>query len=305
MQRLPDFTAWAIFAKVAERGAFAAAAGELGLSKGTVSKAVARLEAHLGRALFHRSTRRLALTEAGREALVGAARILAAGQEAEGRALAGGTTMRGTIRLAAPMSFGVGHVAPLLPGFLKAHLEVAIDLHLSDAPVDLVGEGFDMALRIAALEESRLRARRLCQVRRHLVASPAYLTQHGRPTQPSDLERHVCLGYANLPNPDRWRFRHLDGAEVWVAPQGPLRANNAEALAMAVKAGLGLALQPEFLIWEDLLTGSLEAVMPDWSPPGIALHVLTPPSSLQPPHIEALGAYLARHLGKAPWAIAD
>ncbi|SNB75452.1 transcriptional regulator, LysR family [Arboricoccus pini] len=302
MQRLPDFTAWAIFAKVAERSSFAGAASELGLSKGTVSKAVTRLEAHLGRPLFHRSTRRLALTETGREALAGAARILAAGQEAE--ATTSGKTMRGTIRLAVPMSFGIGHVAPLLPAFLREHPEIAIDLHLSDAQVDLIGEGYDMALRIAALSDSRLRARRLCQVRRHLVASPAYLARHGRPLHPRDLERHVCLSYANLPNPDRWRFTHLDGAEISIAPSGPLRANNAEALAVAVKEGLGLALQPEFLIWEDLLTGTLETVMPDWSPPGIALHVLTPPSSPRPPHVEALSTYLALHLGKSPWAIA-
>jgi DNA-binding transcriptional LysR family regulator len=300
--RLPDFEAWAVFAKVVEVGSFGRAAEDLGLSKGTVSKAVGRLEARIGARLFNRTSRKLALTEAGHAAKASAARILAEGEAAEALAIAGAAEPRGLVRLAAPMTFGVMHVAPLLPDFLRQHPAVSVDLHLSDAVVDLVGGGFDIGLRIAALPDSSLRARRLCAIRRSLVATPAYLDRHGRPNHPDDLARHACLGYAYLPTPDRWRFIDDSGAEAVIVPGGPLRANNAEALAPALRAGLGLALQPDFMIWDDLEAGRLERVLPGWSPPPIALHLVTPPGDPRPARITALIGYLGQRLAQAPWA---
>lgn len=300
--RLPDFEAWAVFAKVVEVGSFGRAAEDLGLSKGTVSKAVGRLEARIGARLFNRTSRKLALTEAGHAAKASAARILAEGEAAEALAIAGAAEPRGLVRLAAPMTFGVMHVAPLLPDFLRQHPAVSVDLHLSDAVVDLVGGGFDIGLRIAALPDSSLRARRLCAIRRSLVATPAYLDRHGRPDHPDDLARHACLGYAYLPTPDRWRFIDDSGAEAVIVPGGPLRANNAEALAPALRAGLGLALQPDFMIWDDLEAGRLERVLPGWSPPPIALHLVTPPGDPRPARITALIGYLGQRLAQAPWA---
>ena len=303
--RLPDFEAWAIFAKVVEAGSFGRAASELGLSNATVSKAVSRLEARIGARLFHRTSRKLALTEAGRAAKDAAARILAEGEAAEAEALAGASEPQGLVRLAVPMSFGLLHVTPQLPDFLTRYPAVSIDLHLSDDVVDLIGGGFDIGLRIAALPDSSLRARKLCAVRRSLVATLSYLERHGRPAHPDDLVRHACLGYAYLPTFDRWRFTDQAGTEASIVPKGPMRANNAEALAPALRAGLGLAVQPDFMIWDDLKAGTLERVLPDWTLPPIALHLVMPPGELRPARVTVLIAYLAQVLSSASWASAD
>jgi DNA-binding transcriptional LysR family regulator len=296
MSKLPDLEGLAIFAKVVELRSFAGAAEELGLSKATVSKAVTRLETRLGARLFNRTSRRLALTDAGQSLVEPATRVLVQGEEAENAALAQSAAPRGLVRLAAPMSFGLSDVAPALPRFLEAYPDVSVDLHLSDATIDLVGMGFDAALRIAALPDSSLVARRLRSVKRYVVAAPSYLARRGRPTHPGHLAEHSCLGYAYLPTPDTWRFVNAAGEEASIRPAGPLRVNNADALMPALIAGQGLAVMPDFIARDALADGRLEPVMPDWSPPPIALHLVMPPGGPRPARVEALTAFLAEAL---------
>jgi len=295
--RLPDLEAWAIFAAVAEHNSFSAAADAIGLSKATVSKAITRLEEQIGQSLFHRTSRRLALTEAGKP-LAAHAEAQAA-EEAARDALSAPT---GRVRLAAPMSFGVRNVAPLLAEFLAAHPGIEIDLHLSDARVDIVAEGFDVALRIGDLPDSSLRGRRLCDIRTHLVAAPAYLAAHGTPAHPSELARHRVLGYSNVLAP--WRFQHVDGSDVAIRPQGPLIANSGEALIPTLVAGLGIARLPGFIVGPHIGSGAVVTILPDWSAAPIGLHLLTPPSALRPARVEALIAFLSGRL-RDPCAEAD
>jgi DNA-binding transcriptional LysR family regulator len=299
MSKLPDLEGLAIFAKVVELRSFAGAAAELGLSKATVSKAIGRVERRLGARLFNRTSRRLALTDAGRVLAERAARILAEGEAAESEALAQSATPRGLVRLAAPMSFGLIEVAPILPDFLTQFPEVAVELHLSDATVDLIGAGFDAALRIAALPDSSLLARRLCTVSRFLVAAPRYLQSRGRPTHPAHLADHACLCYANLPSPEIWRFVNAAGEEAAVHATGPLRANNGDALTPALIAGLGLAVLPEFIVGPALADGRLEAVMTEWSLPPVGLHLVMPPGEPRPARVTALADFLARRLARS------
>ncbi len=296
MSNLPDLEGLAIFAKVAERRSFARAADELALSKATVSKAVSRLEQRLGARLFNRTSRRLALTDLGRGLAQRAATLLADAEAVEADALAQSATPRGVTRLAAPMSFGLRKIAPILPQFLALYPDVSIDLHLSDAVVDLIGEGFDAALRIGILPDSSLRARRLRPVRRMVVGAPTYFERRGRPSHPAHLAEHICLGYAYLATPDVWRFSNAAGEAVSVRPAGPLRANNADALMPALLAGLGIAVQPDFVVAEALADGELEAVMSDWSMADSFLHLLTPPGDPRPARVEVLVEFLARRL---------
>ncbi len=299
MSKLPDLEGLAIFAKVVETRSFAGAATELGLSKATVSKAISRVEARLGARLFNRTSRRFALTDAGRQLSERAARILAEGEAAENEALAQSATPRGLVRLAVPMSFGLTRVAPLLPEFLAAYPEISVDLHLSDATVDLVGDGFDAALRIAVLPDSSLVARRLCGVARYTVAAPPYLERHGRPSHPLDLATHRCLGYAYLATPDVWHFTNAAGEQASVRPGGPLRANNGDALMPALLAGIGIAVLPDFIVREALADGRLEAILTDWSLPQGALHLVMPSAGPRPARVEALVAFLTRHLSRS------
>ncbi|MBY8826047.1 LysR family transcriptional regulator [Sphingomonas colocasiae] len=297
--RLPDFEAWAMFAAVVEHRSFTAAADALGVSKATVSKAVTRLETSLGTALFHRTSRRLSLTESGKPLAEHARRILLEAEAAEEAARDGATALSGAIRLAAPMTFGLMHVAPAIADFLAEHPGISIDLHFSDEKIDIIEMGFDMALRIAALPDSSMRARRLGDVHAHVVAAPAYLERRGTPTHPAQLAEHECLIYTNLAPPDVWRFRNAAREEAIVRLKGPIRTNSGEAMVPALCAGLGIAVLPGFIVDRHIAEGRLVTILQEWTRQDpVGLHLLSPPGSHRPARVERLIDFLSQRFRK-------
>jgi DNA-binding transcriptional LysR family regulator len=296
--KLPDLEGLAIFAKVVELRSFARTAEELQLSKATVSKAVGRLEEKLRARLFNRTSRRLALTHAGQQLAERAAAVLAQGEAAESEVFSQSVRARGLVRLAAPMTFGVLHLAPLLPAFFRAYPEVSIDLHLSDAVADIIGDGFDAAIRIAALPDSSLVARKLCAMPLYLVGAPSYLEAHGRPKHPHELSRYVGFRYSYQLTKDIWHFRKKSGEVATVHPAGPLRVNNGYAMLPCLVAGLGLGVLPEFIARAALAARELEIVLPEWSLPESAMYWVTPPSGVKTKRIDVLADYLTRQFAR-------
>lgn len=286
-----------MFAAVVEHRSFTDAAKALSISKATVSKAVTRLEQHLDTSLFNRTSRRLALTESGKRLADHAARILAEGRQAEEAARDETAELSGTVKLGAPMTFGLLRIAPLIAQFTKLHPLVDVDLHLSDARIDLVEMGLDATIRIADMPDSSLRARRLADVNMHVVASPAYFAERGRPTHPTDLGGHDCLCYSNAPTPDVWRFSGPGQQNVVVQLRARLMVNSGEAMLPALRLGVGIARLPDFIVGPALASGELEEVLLDWRPPLLGIHLVTPPSRLRPARVEALLDFIARHHG--------
>jgi DNA-binding transcriptional LysR family regulator len=260
---LDRFTGLEVFTRVAAAGSFSAAGRAMGLSQTMVTKHVAALEARLGVKLFHRSTRRLSITEAGRSYLEASERILAELDAADAAVAADRVEPRGLLRLNAPVTFGARQIAPLLAEFAQSHPLVTVELGLNDRLVDLAEEGWDLAIRIGSLSDSSLIARRLAPFRTVVCAAPVYLKARGRPRTVQDLAEHNCLGYtlSRLTGADRWVF----GArgEVTIEVSGNLRANNGDALRAAAIAGQGLIYQPSFVVADELRAGTLVALTLD------------------------------------------
>ncbi|CAO3428963.1 LysR family transcriptional regulator [Azospirillum doebereinerae] len=301
MSKLPDFEGLALFAKVAEERSFAGAARATGLSVATVSRAVSRLEERLGARLFNRTSRRLALTDFGHSLAERATRLYDEAEAAENAVREMSSRPRGLIRLAVPMSFGLRWVAPLLPDFFRLYPDISIDLHLSDAAVDLVGDGFDAALRIAVLPDSSLVARRLCPIAPVVLAAPSYLARHGHPRHPRELNGHHCLGYAYRRRQDIWRFTNGAGEEESVTPSGPLRVTNADALLPMLLEGLAIAELPEFMAAEPLADGRVTAILTDWSLPKGGLYFITPSARTRPAKVGVLADFLIERLSEPAW----
>ena len=298
MSKLPDMEAMAIFAKVVETRGITAAAMDLGLSAPTISKALARLEKRLGSRLFNRTSRRLVLTDAGRGLADRAARLLADAEAAESALIAQSATPRGRVRLGVPMSFGLREVAPILPDFLQRYPAVSVDLHLSDALVDVVGDGFDIVLRIGVLSDSALLSRRLAPVQAVIVAAPSYLDRRGRPVHPAQLADHDCFTYAYQRTHGAWHFASTAGEQVTVRASGRMHVNNGDALLPALLAGLGIATLPAFLVSARLADGGLERILADWESLRPSLYLLTPAPGPRPARVQVLADFLAERLSR-------
>ena len=274
---MDHLTSMAVFARVVEAQSFSSAARALGLSKSAVSKHIGRLEDRLGARLLNRTTRRLSLTEMGEVYYRHCARILREAEEADLEVGRLQDEPRGTLRINAPMSFGVLHLAPCLPGFMEAHPHVRVEVSLDDRFVDVVEEGYDLVVRIGNLADSSLIARKLAESRTMIVATPAYWQTNGRPRHPRDLSRHNCLEYAYLSTRNEWRFRSADGGEtIAVRISGTLNANNGQILCDAALAGAGVARLPAFIIGSDVAAGRLEAVLTEFAPVPVDIYAVYP-----------------------------
>ncbi|MCX5618346.1 LysR family transcriptional regulator [Bombella sp. TMW 2.2543] len=302
--KLPDFEAWGIFAKVAEHGSFSQAAKELQLSPPTVSKAVSRLEESLGVALFSRNSRHMSITQTGQLVLERANRMFLEAELAENEARGGRIQPSGLVRLTVPTTFGLRYVAPLLPAFLEAYPEIDVSISFTDTFVDLVSEGYDLAIRIATLADSALKARKICTVRRLLVASPSYLDRLGRPTHPRELEGKKGFVYMNSPTCGIIRFTEQQTGESHTLSQSArIRADNAEGFLPALEAGLGYGLLPDFMVNDAIRAGRLEEMMPSWQVEDVTLYLVTTATKLRPQRVSMLMDYLVRQFETPSWRL--
>ncbi len=302
MPHLPDFEAWAIFAKVAERGSFSAAAEELGLAKTTVSKAVTRLEERMRTTLLHRTTRQLSLTESGRASLDRALRILNDGEAVEAEILEEAAIPRGLIRLACTGAFGVRTLAPLIPEFLERYPEIELDLQITDTKIDLIADGFDGVIKVGQLADSSMRASRLFSHRLPVVGAPALFDKYGRPEQPEDILKMPIMVYTHVREAQEWRFFHPVHGERLVMVQGSIRMNNGLAAVPVLLEGLAITLQPEVYIWNELQEGRLEEVLKEWTLVPVPVHLVTPPGRARPARLRVLLEFLRENFSKQPWA---
>jgi len=277
-----------VFHTIHEAGSFVAAAGKLDMSTAMVSKYVGALEQELGTRLIQRTTRRLAFTEAGQDYARRAALILAQLEEADAAAMQQSLEARGTLRMAAPLSFGMRYLGRWLAELRQRQPQLKVELELSDRQVDLLEDGFDLALRISTQPlGGGLIARPLGRIPLLLAASPAYLAANGTPQTPQDLASHCCLRYQQGSHPQSWRFWQ-GGQEIAVEVNGALQANNGDVLVQAAIAGMGILYQPQFLLEDALQCGQLQTLLPDYTTRCADIYVVYPARRYLPMKVRVL-----------------
>ena len=299
---MDKLTALRVFHAIAEQGSFVAAAERLAISPAMASKHIGALERELGTRLMQRTTRRLTLTEAGQDYAQRAAIILAQLEEAAAAAMQQGQEARGTLRLAAPLSFGMRHLGPWLEQLQQQHPQLRLELELSDRQVDLVEEGFDLALRISTQPLSGgLIARPLATLDTLVCAAPDYLARHGSPQHPQQLGSHACLRYRQQQSQAVWQFRH-GGEALQVAVSGPLEANNGDVLVDAACAGMGIVYQPRFLLAAALARGQLQPLLPGYQTLQAEVYAVYPARRYLPMKVQVLLQCLQQQLSQPPGA---
>ncbi len=291
------YAAMRTFARVVEAGSFAAAAGQLGISRAQASKLVYRLEDQLGARLLQRTTRHLNLTETGRNYYDRIITVLSDINEAEAEASQQQTEPRGRLRISAPVTFTPSHLVPILAEFLKNHPRIELELELTDRRVELIDEGYDLAIRIGQLQDSSLIARQLAPVHSHVLAAPDYLQRNGVPEHPEDLKQHLCLPYTLSREPDVWRFRH-DGQRVSVRIHGPVHTNHGEALLTFLEQGLGIGILPDFICEQALRKSRLRTLLDAWEPQPIGIHIVYPSRRALPARTRTLIDFLGNQFEK-------
>lgn len=298
MAQLSDI---AVFVQVVDKGSFTAAAEHLALSKSVVSKYVTRLEEHLDVRLLNRTTRRLSLTEAGQILYERSLRALNEIQAAEAEVSKLHDTPRGRLKINVPMSFGIRHIAPALAVFAQRYPELTIDMRLDDRQVDLIEEGFDLAIRIAELPDSSLVARRLSSCRHVVCASPAYLEKHGEPQLPEQLSQHAVLNYQYQASPNQWHFIAPDGRPVSVPVRGVVTMNNSLALLEAAKAGAGILLTPSFVAGEDIKQGNLQPLLTNYRAKELSIYAIYPERRHLLPKVKVFVDFMKDYLDDPPF----
>ncbi|MFH1805134.1 MAG: LysR family transcriptional regulator [Pseudomonadota bacterium] len=281
-----------VFARVVEELSFSGAARKLGMSKSAVSKHVTKLEDNLGIRLLNRTTRRLSLTDAGSTFYLHCARVVEEIEAAEHALSDLRGTPRGTLRISAPLTFGQRYLSGLVTEFMCRYPGLHIDIHLADHLVDLVAEGFDLAIRITRLKDSSLIARKLAPFKTFLVASPDYIAQNGEPTHPADLIHHRTLSYTNISSPNIWEFEGPDGP-VSVRVDPVMSCNNGEFTSTAAIRGIGIAREPEFIIIDALKAGTLVPIMTNYSYPGGGIYAVYPERRHLPTKVRLFIDFLA------------
>jgi len=294
-------TSMAVFKRAVDDGSFAAAARHFGISPEMAGTHVRSLETHLGVRLLNRTTRRLHLTEVGSSYYARCTSILADIDEAEAEASSQQAAPRGLLRIAAPVTFGVRHLAPAISTYLMRYPEVTVEVVVSDRFVNLIEEGIDLAIRIGELQESSLIARRLTAAHLIACAAPAYLHRAGRPAVPRDLTQHACLIYTETSMPTTWRFESADGQNETVNVSGPISSTNAEFIHQLALAGHGVVLAPSFTVGVDIAEGRLTALLTDWRSRSLPIHALYPHRPLLSAKVRSFVDFLAERFGAAEW----
>jgi len=292
-----------VFTTVAAAGSFTEAADRLDMSRAMVSKYVSSLEDHLGTRLLNRTTRRLSLTESGSAYFERCLQIISDVQEAEQEAGNLTSTPRGTLKISMPFAYGLHRLGPLVADYAALHSEVKLDISLSDRYVDLIEEGFDLAVRIGVLPESRLIARKLGVARSVVCASPEYLRQRGSPASPADLAHHACLGYSYTNSGNEWHLKK-DGVEKVIHIAGTIKANNGDMLRLAALNGAGLILQPLFIVDEDLQAGRLVQVLHDYTSNEYGIYAVYPSRKHLSAKVRTFVDFLVSRLSAAPTSAA-
>jgi DNA-binding transcriptional LysR family regulator len=291
----------AIFQRVAERGSFAGAAQDVGLSPSAVAKLITRLEGRLGARLINRTTRHLALTAEGETYLERTREILAAIESAEADIGSARLSPRGHLRVHALPFIAVRHLVPVLPDFLMRCPQVTLDFMVTNRIVDVVGENLDISLRMGGLNDSTLVARKIADLPRIVCASPSYLARHGRPVKPADLAHHSCLTLSRNPGSATWPFR-VDGQLVQVDVKGPVSADSTDMLVGLAIEGAGILRLSEHVVGEAIEKGQLEPILQDvQDPEKYPLWALLPPGRNQAPKVRAFLDFLLGRIGSTPW----